>query len=178
MNEPLLLSTWSFALEANRATWPLLAAGGTSLDAVEHVCRHVEEDTGVDSVGLGGLPNAAGDVTLDACIMLSPAQSGSVCAVSTHPHVTSIARAVMERTPHVMLVGDGATQFAKEQGFPLQNLMVPDSEAEWKKWLEKAEYKPVPNIENHDRGNMINTVVHEDLWEPSRPKGGNDDKNQ
>ncbi len=129
MIEPLILSTWSFALEANRSAWPLLAAGGASLDAVEMVCRHVEENTDVDSVGLGGLPDAAGGVTLDACVMLSPAQSGSVCAVSTHPHVTSLARAVMERTPHRLLAGAGAERFAAEHGFEARELLTDEARA-------------------------------------------------
>lgn len=155
MNEALILSTWSFALEANRSAWPLLAAGGASLDAVERVCRHVEEDTSVDSVGLGGLPDAAGGVTLDACVMLSPALSGSVCAVSTHPHVTSLARAVMERTPHRLLAGAGAEGFAAEHGFEARELLTDEARATYESWLVDAGSVGPQNIdpsleEHHD----------------------------
>ena len=155
VNTPLLLSTWSFALEAHRAAWPSLAEGGASLDAVEAVCRHVEEDTGVESVGLGGLPDAAGSVTLDACVMLSPAQSGSVCAVSTHPHVTSLARAVMERTPHRLLAGAGAERFAREHGFEARELLTDEARATYESWLRDADSVGPQNIdpsleEHHD----------------------------
>jgi N4-(beta-N-acetylglucosaminyl)-L-asparaginase len=124
--------------------------GANALDAVELGVKICEADPRERSVGLGGRPDRDGSVTLDACIMDHLGNIGSVAACEHVVHVSSLARAVMERTPHVMLVGDGATQFAKEQGFPLQNLLVPDSEAEWKKWLEKAEYRPIPNVENHD----------------------------
>ncbi len=155
MNAPLILSTWSFALEANRAAWPALAGGGASLDAVEAVCRHVEADTSVESVGLGGLPDATGRVTLDACVMLSPAQSGSVCAVSTHPHVTSLARAVMEGTPHRLLAGPGAERFAAEQGFEVQELLTAEARTTYETWLADAGSVGPQNIdplleEHHD----------------------------
>ena len=155
VNEALILSTWSFALEANRSAWPPLAAGGASLDAVEEVCRHVEENTDVDSVGQGGLPDAAGRVTLDACVMLSPAQSGSVCAVSTHPHVTSIARAVMERSPHKLLAGAGAERFAAEHGFEARELLTDEARATYESWLADADSVGPQNIdpsleEHHD----------------------------
>jgi isoaspartyl peptidase/L-asparaginase-like protein (Ntn-hydrolase superfamily) len=135
MPTPLILSTWSFAQEANQLAWPALAAGGASLDAVEAVCRHAEDDPTIDSVGRGGLPDAAGRVTLDACVMLSPARSGSVCALSTHPHATSIARAVMERTPHRLLAGPGAERFAAEQGFEPQDLLTTEARATYESWL-------------------------------------------
>ncbi len=119
------------------------------------VCRHVEENTDVDSVGLGGLPDAAGGVTLDACVMLSPAQSGSVCAVSTHPHVTSLARAVMERTPHRLLAGAGAERFAAEHGFEARELLTDEARAAYESWLADADSVGPQNIdpsleEHHD----------------------------
>jgi N4-(beta-N-acetylglucosaminyl)-L-asparaginase len=124
--------------------------GVNALDAVELGVKICEADPRERSVGLGGRPDRDGRVTLDACIMDHLGNIGAVAACEQVVHVSSLARAVMERTPHVMLVGDGATQFAREQGFPMQNLLVAESEAEWKKWLEKSEYKAIPNIENHD----------------------------
>lgn len=148
--KPLAVGTWPFAEHTTRASLEAMQKGANALDAVELGVKICEADPRERSVGLGGRPDRDGRVTLDACIMDHLGNIGSVAACEYVVHVSSLARAVMERTPHVMLVGDGATQFAKEQGFPLQNLLVSDSEAEWKKWLEKAEYKPIPNIENHD----------------------------
>ena len=148
--KPLSIGTWPFAEHTTRASLEAMQKGANALDAVELGVKICEADPRERSVGLGGRPDRDGRVTLDACIMDHLGNIGSVAACEHVVHVSSLARAVMERTPHVMLVGDGATQFAKEQGFPLQNLLVPDSEAEWKKWLEKAEYRPIPNVENHD----------------------------
>jgi len=147
---PMSIGTWPFAEHTTRASLEAMHKGSSALDAVELGVKICEADPRERSVGLGGRPDRDGRVTLDACIMDHLGNIGSVAACEQVVHVSSLARAVMERTPHVMLVGDGATQFAREQGFPLQNLLVPESEAEWKKWLEKAEYKPIPNIENHD----------------------------
>jgi N4-(beta-N-acetylglucosaminyl)-L-asparaginase len=80
---------------------------------------------------------------------------GSVACLEHIMHPVSVARAVMEKTPHVMLVGDGALQFAEAQGFKRTKLLTPESEAEWKEWLKKSEYKPKVNIENHDTIGMI-----------------------
>lgn len=117
MVEPLLLTTWAFGRSANAAAWPALAAGGCGLDAVEAVCRHVELDPGVESVGLGARPDASGRVTLDGCVMQSPRRCAGVCALERHVHAVSIARRVMERTPHRLLAGPGADAFADAQGF-------------------------------------------------------------
>ena len=144
------IGTWPFAEHTTRAALEAMKKGANALDAVELGVKICEADPRERSVGLGGRPDRDGRVTLDACIMDHLGNIGSVAACEQVVHVSSLARAVMERTPHVMLVGDGATQFAREQGFPLQNLLVAESEAEWKKWLEKSEYKAIPNIENHD----------------------------
>jgi N4-(beta-N-acetylglucosaminyl)-L-asparaginase len=147
---PMSIGTWPFAEHTTRAALEAMKKGANALDAVELGVKICEADPRERSVGLGGRPDRDGRVTLDACIMDHLGNIGSVAACEQVVHVSSLARAVMERTPHVMLVGDGATQFAREQGFPLQNLLVAESEAEWKKWLEKSEYKAIPNIENHD----------------------------
>ena len=75
---------------------------------------------------------------------------GSVAAVENIVHVSSLARAVMEQTPHVMIVGEGAKEFAKELGFPMQDLTVPESMRQWEEWKKTSEYKPIINVENHD----------------------------
>ncbi|MEY3101839.1 MAG: hypothetical protein RL558_116 [Bacteroidota bacterium] len=147
---PMSIGTWPFAEHTTRAALDAMKKGANALDAVELGVKICEADPRERSVGLGGRPDRDGRVTLDACIMDHLGNIGAVAACEQVVHVSSLARAVMERTPHVMLVGDGATQFAREQGFPMQNLLVAESEAEWKKWLEKSEYKAIPNIENHD----------------------------
>jgi N4-(beta-N-acetylglucosaminyl)-L-asparaginase len=125
------------------------------LDAVEAGVKVPEGDPTERSVGYGGRPDRDGRVTLDACIMDEFSNIGSVACLEHIKHPISVARAVMEKTPHVMLVGDGALQFALSQGFKKENLLVEASEKEWKEWLKKSEYKPVINIENHDTIGMI-----------------------
>jgi N4-(beta-N-acetylglucosaminyl)-L-asparaginase len=142
-------------LGANEAAWQILNKGGRALDAVEAGVMVPEADPTERSVGYGGRPDRDGRVTLDACIMDELSNIGSVAALEYIKHPISVARAVMEKTPHVMLVGDGALQFALSQGFKKENLLVPDSEREWKEWLVKSEYKPIVNIENHDTIGMI-----------------------
>jgi isoaspartyl peptidase/L-asparaginase-like protein (Ntn-hydrolase superfamily) len=134
MTSPLIISTWSFGQRGNEAAWPLLAAGGSSLDAVERACCVVEADPEVDSVGYGGLPDRDGHVSLDACIMVSPSRCGSVCNVGRHLHVASIARAVMERTPHIMLAGAEADDFADACGLPPAELLNPEAKLKWEQW--------------------------------------------
>jgi N4-(beta-N-acetylglucosaminyl)-L-asparaginase len=131
---PILLSTWSFGQIANAAAWPLLARGGKSIDAVEQACIAVESDPSVDSVGIGGTPDADGHITLDGCIMLSPKQSAGVAAIRNYAHPVSIARKVMEKTSHKLLVGQGAEKFAAANGFKKQTLLTPQARNWWKKW--------------------------------------------
>ena len=152
---PIVLSTWDFGLKANEEAWKVLSAGGWALDAVEQGVKLVEADPTERSVGYGGRPDRDGRVTLDACIMDENLNIGSVAFLEHIMHPVSVARAVMEKTPHVMLVGDGALQFAEAQGFKRTKLLTPESEAEWKEWLKKSEYKPKVNIENHDTIGMI-----------------------
>jgi N4-(beta-N-acetylglucosaminyl)-L-asparaginase len=154
-NKPIVLSTWNFGLQANGAAWEVLQANGRALDAVEAGVRVPEADPTERSVGYGGRPDRDGRVTLDACIMDEQANIGSVACLEFIKHPISVARAVMEKTPHVMLVGDGALQFALAQGFPKDNLLVPESEKEWREWLKTSQYQPVVNIENHDTIGMI-----------------------
>lgn len=140
---PLALSTWSFGAVANGAAWPLLQGGGDALDAVVKGATAVEEDPAVDSVGVGGLPDAAGEVTLDAMVMTDPAQSGAVGCLAGYVHAAALARRVMEGTIHKLLVGTGAAAFAERQGFARANLLTPQARAAWERW--RAE-NPEPRV--------------------------------
>lgn len=131
---PALVSTWSFAQRGNEAAWPALAAGGDPLDAVLEACRVAEEDPTVDSVGFGGLPDASGAVTLDGCVMRSPDACGSACGLRRHLHPAHVARLVMERTRHIMLVGEAADAFAAKHGQPARDLVAPAARAAWEAW--------------------------------------------
>ncbi len=146
--KPIVVSTWDFGIAANKAAWEVLKKNGRALDAVEAGVRVPEADPNNHTVGYSGYPDRDGRVTLDACIMDELGNCGSVAALEHIVHPISVARKVMEKTPHVMLVGDGALQFALENGFRKENLLTPESEKAWKEWLKKAEYKPVINIEN------------------------------
>ncbi len=163
VNKPIVLSTWRFGIEANQAAWAILSKNGKALDAVEAGVMVPEGDPKERSVGYGGRPDRDGRITLDACIMDELSNIGSVAGLEFIKHPISVARAVMEKTPHVMLVGDGALQFALSQGFKKENLMVEESEKEWKEWLKKSEYKPIANIENHDTIGMIALDSHGNL---------------
>lgn len=155
VRKPIVLSTWNFGIKANQAAWQVLQNKGRALDAVEAGVKVPEADPTERSVGYGGRPDRDGRVTLDACIMDEYANIGSVACLEYIKHPISVARAVMEKTPHVMLVGDGALEFALSQGFTKENLLVKESEDEYKEWLKKSEYKPKVNIENHDTIGMI-----------------------
>ncbi len=155
-DEPIVISTWDFGKAANAGAWNILKKGGRALDAVEAGVMIPEADPENQSVGLGGRPDRDGRVTLDACIMDENFRCGSVAALEHVVHAISVARMVMEKTPHVMLVGDGATQFALANGFKKENLLTPKSEEEWKEWLKTSKYEPQKNIENMLPGGVRN----------------------
>lgn len=148
--KPIVISTWEHGLPANEAAWKMLKDGRSSLDAVEAGVRAVESDPEVQTVGLGGFPDRDGNVTLDACIMDYDSRCGSVAFLQEIENPISVARLVMEKTPHIMLVGEGAKKFALENGFEKKNLLTEKSKQAYEEWLKTAEYKPVINIENHD----------------------------
>ena len=150
VTKPVVISTWNFGVQANEAAWAILSKGGKALDAVEAGARVPEGDPKETSVGLGGLPDREGHVTLDACIMDENGNIGSVAFLEHIVHPVSVARKVMEKTPHVMLVGEGALQFALANGFKKEKLLTKESEQAWKEWLKEKKYKPIANIENHD----------------------------
>ncbi len=152
---PVVISTWDFGAKANEVAWRVLESGGKALDAVEEGVKLIEADEENQSVGIGGLPDRDGRVALDACIMDSEGNAGSVCALEHILHPISVARAVMEKTPHVMLVGEGALEFAVAQGFQKQNLLTEEAKMKWEEWKVEAKYQPVINVELHDTIGML-----------------------
>jgi L-asparaginase/N4-(beta-N-acetylglucosaminyl)-L-asparaginase len=153
---PVALSTWRHGLAANEAAWAVLADGGRALDAAEAGVRVTEADPSVTSVGYGGFPDRDGRVTLDACIMDERGRCGSVAFLQDVMHPISVARLVMERTPHVMLVGQGALDFALAHGFERENLLSPEAEAAWRRWRDEGgDERPMIDAENHDTIGML-----------------------
>ncbi|MBS0364063.1 MAG: N(4)-(beta-N-acetylglucosaminyl)-L-asparaginase [Proteobacteria bacterium] len=147
LSRPCVVSTWDFGVAANAAAWKVLSRGGAALDAVEAGARVPEVDLKNHSVGRAGYPDRDGHVTLDASIMDQKGDCGAVAGLEHIAHPISVARRVMEKTPHGLLVGDGALQFALEQGFKREELLTPESRAAWKAWLKEHRYKPVANSE-------------------------------
>ena len=148
LDQPVVISTWDAGIAANKGAWEILGKGGRALDAVEAGVKVTESSLNC-CVGLGANPDRDGYVTLDACIMDEFSNCGSVAFLERIKHPISVARRVMEKTPHVMLVGSGAQQFAVAEGFPLEPQQLSESaEKTYKDWLKKSEYKPVVNIEN------------------------------
>lgn len=151
---PIVICTWNFA-NATAKAWEVLSAGGNSLDAVEQGVMIEEADVDNQTVGKGGRPDRDGNVTLDACIMDKDGNCGAVVYLQNITHAVSVARKVMEETPHVMLAGRGAEQFAYEHGFAKEDLLTEKSKKEWLEWKKTSQYKPVINIENHDTIGML-----------------------
>lgn len=143
-----IVSTWDFGAAANDAAFARLRSGGSLLDAVEAGAMVPEADPNNHSVGYSGYPDRDGHVTLDAVIMDDTGQVGAVAGLEDTVHAISVARRVMEKTPHTLLVGAGATRFAKDQGFPQSALLTPESEKAWRDWLKTAQYRPQANSEN------------------------------
>lgn len=153
---PVILSTWDFKLPVNETAYDvLMKKGGSLLDAVEQSIRIVEEDPKTTSVGRGGFPDRDGHLTLDACIMDEKGNAGSVVFLEHIMHPISVARKVMEKTPHVMLAGEGALQFAVAEGFPKENLLSDQAKKEYKKWLESSKYVPAIGKDNHDTIGLV-----------------------
>ncbi|MEI6865423.1 N(4)-(beta-N-acetylglucosaminyl)-L-asparaginase [Flavicella sp.] len=154
-NKPLIISTWNHGLAANKEAWEQLKKGSSSLDAIVSGVGIPEADPKVRSVGYGGLPDKEGKVTLDACIMDHNSDCGSVSFLQGIKHPIAVAKKVLENTPHVMLSGKGALQFAVSEGFKEENLLTLESRKRWEKWLENSKYQPVINSENHDTISML-----------------------
>jgi len=153
-NSPIVIATWDVK-NATKKAWEVLKDGGSSLDAIEQGCMVEEADENNQSVGKGGLPDRDGNVTLDACIMNPEGNCGSVVFLKNITHAISVARKIMEDTPHVMLAGEGAEKFAYSLGYPKENLLTEKSRASWLEWKKTSKYKPIINIENHDTIGML-----------------------
>ncbi|MEP3836171.1 MAG: N(4)-(beta-N-acetylglucosaminyl)-L-asparaginase [Algibacter sp.] len=153
--KPLIISTWRHGLAANEEAWRQLKKGTSALNAIVSGVGISEADPNVASVGYGGLPDREGKVTLDACIMNHHSDCGAVSFLQSIKHPIAVAQKVLENTPHVMLTGKGALQFALSEGFKEENLLTEKAEKRWRKWLEDSKYKPVINIENHDTISML-----------------------
>ena len=156
-DSPLVISTWIHGMEANAGAWSVLENGGAALDAVQKGVAVTESDMTNRSVGLAGRPDRDGHVTLDACIMDHDSRCGSVAFLEDIQHPIDVARAIMDNTPHVMLVGEGAQKWALENGFSKVDFEVPIPEVQkdYENWLITSEYKTGVNVENHDTIGML-----------------------
>ncbi|MBT8180669.1 MAG: N(4)-(beta-N-acetylglucosaminyl)-L-asparaginase [Eudoraea sp.] len=152
--KPIVIATWDVPNATNKA-WQILRNAGSALDAVEQGVMIEEADIKNQSVGIGGRPDREGNVTLDACIMDKDSNCGAVVYLQNIVHPVSVARKVMEDTPHVMLAGKGAEMFAYEKGFKKENLLTEKSREEWQEWKKTSKYQPIINIENHDTIGML-----------------------
>ena len=155
IKKPIVISTWNHGLEANAEAWKTLSESGRAVDAVEKGVMVTENDPNNATVGIGGFPDRDGNVTLDACIMDENENAGSVAFLQDIKNPIAVARKVMDDTPHVMLVGEGAKKFALDSGFKEENLLTPKAEKAWKNWLKNQDYKPKINVENHDTIGMV-----------------------
>ena len=148
------ISTWK-TTEANYKAGSLLDNGTDALNAAVIGVAVEEENPKNTTVGYGGAPDRSGNVTLDACVMNHLGDCGAVVAVENIMNVARLAKDVMEKTPHVMLAGKGAEEFAISEGYKKIDLLTETSKKDWEKWLENEEYKPIINIENHDTIGML-----------------------
>jgi len=151
---PVVIATWSVE-QATKTAWQSMEDGSSALDAVIAGCGVEEANAKGQSVGLGGLPDREGRVTLDACVMNEKGDYGAVLCMQNIMHPIAVAKKVMEDTPHVILAGAGAEQFAVSQGFKRENLLTEQSKKDWETWKKTSKYKPIINIENHDTIGML-----------------------
>jgi N4-(beta-N-acetylglucosaminyl)-L-asparaginase len=150
----MVIATWNVN-DSTAEAWRVLQEGKSALDAIEKGCMIEEANAEGQSVGIGGLPDRDGKVTLDACIMNKDGDYGAVVYLQNIMHPISVARKVMEDTPHVILAGKGAEQFAYSEGFKKINLLTEKSKKAWEEWKKTSQYKPIINIENHDTIGML-----------------------
>jgi len=151
---PVVIATWSVK-QATKKAWQSMEQGSSALDAVIAGCAIEEANALGQSVGIGGLPDRDGRVTLDACVMNEKGDYGAVLCMQNIKHPIAVAKKVMEDTPHVILAGVGAEEFAVSQGFKRENLLTEQSKKDWEIWKKTSKYKPIINIENHDTIGML-----------------------
>lgn len=151
---PVVIATWDVK-NATKKAWETMQNHQSCLDAIEKGCMVEEANEKGQSVGKGGLPDRDGNVTLDACIMNSKGDCGSVVFLKNIKHAISLARKVMEDTPHVMLSGIGAEEFGYSMGFEKEELLTEASKKAWNKWKKTSKYEPIINTENHDTIGML-----------------------
>ena len=169
--KPIVIATWDAGINANKGAWEVLSKGGSALDAVEKGVMVTEDEISC-CVGLGANPDRDGHVTLDASIMDHEFNCGSVAFLERIKHPISVARKVMEKTPHVMLVGAGAQQFAVSEGFKLEADNLSESaDKAYKDWLKKSTYKPVINIERQSTAQPT-SQLDDKFKAPSRLSNG------
>lgn len=159
---PAIISTWPHGLAANAAAWEKLGSGGSVLDAVEAGVMVSEADPEVTSVGFGGLPDSNGELTLDACIMNPAGDAGAVACLKHVLHPISVARLVLEETPHVMLVGEGALDFALKKGFEKTELLTPAARKAWEQWKKQRKAEK-PAVSDHDTIGLVALDARNDL---------------
>ena len=150
----MVISTWPHGIASNAKAWEVLTRGGRALDAVEQGTRVAEQDPDIHTVGCGSYPDRDGFITLDACMMDEKGNAGSVTFLQHIMHPVSVARLVMERTPHVMLSGEGALEFALANGFEKEDLHTEFSRKSWEVWKESGTILP-EDYENHDTVSML-----------------------
>ena len=153
--ETIFLSTWNHGVPANKKAYEVIDSGGSLIDALEKGANISESNPKNTSVGLGGMPDRDGHVTLDAAMMDGKGNAGCVCFLEGFENPINIARKVMEETPHVLLAGEGAAQFARSQGFKEIELLTPETKKAWQEWRKEAKYSPEVNVENHDTIGLV-----------------------
>ena len=162
LTKPVVISTWNHGMAANEKAWEVLQNNGVAVDAVEQGVMVSEADPEVTSVGYGGYPDRDGNVTLDACIMDDKGECGAVAYLQNIKHPISVARLVKDRTPHIMLAGEGALHFALSNGFKKENLLTDKAREKWQEWMRSQNFHPTPN-ENHDTIGLLALDNHGNL---------------
>jgi N4-(beta-N-acetylglucosaminyl)-L-asparaginase len=169
---PVFISTWKFGQAVNQRAMRVAMAGGSLLDAIEQGIWVAEDDVHNESVGRGGIPNADGVVQLDACIMSSNRhRAGAVCAVEDVLHPISVARKVMEETPHVMLAGNGAREFALAHGFRTFDLLTPEQHSKWQQWQKDKDAGQKSPNPGHDTISLLGIAYNGELAGGSSTSG-------